>query len=952
MVVECIVDSKLLTAVETLSFSYNFARKKGGGLYAKLFFAENLHVISGNFTNNRADECGGAIYVDGGRNIHIERILATGNSESALCVLESRIEFTESAYISENTGERGGGIRILQRDSLLSFSSRTEFANNSAIFGGAIYSAYNTSLVFSGKTLFTGNRAALDGGALYALGTTIVISNRVHKMTSFEYNSAVNGGAFFLAGAALSLKFESRLNFSYNDASKYGGGIYSDDNALSAQCNFEHADIVKKTDLPYCFLWFVNVLPFNAWVYSWRNTAGADGSFLYGGMLDRCQLLIDGFSGKSSIVPYVFLKTIFIFDIFDQNPHSTQSGVRKMTSQPYQLCFCKEGSSSYNCSGIKNIEIHRGQKFILPLLALDQFKYFVSTHITAKVRESATLKLNQSYQVLPRHCSLLSYNLYSTKDSEELVLYLDGPCRDTGVAKAVINVTLLPCPDGFNKSNEQCICEERLREYGILNCTIDEGISIIREAASKVWVSALYENGTYHGLILCKNFPVEYSKSEAVNISLDNPDFQCDLNRSGLLCGACAVNYSLMLGGSRCAECSNTYLALLLPFAAAGIVLVTFLSILRLTVATGMVNSVIFYANIVQVNKRLLLPTGDRNVLTIFIAWMNFDLGFETCFYGGMTAYVQTWLQFAFPVYVWILISMIILTSRYSITVSKMIGHNPIAVLATLLLMSYTKILRVIIDVYSFVELDYPHNKTDTVWLRDGNVPYLQSWHLALTVITSLVFVFFFLPYTFLLLLVYKIYRFKCLNRLKPLLDSYYAPYKTRTRFWTGFLLLVRCALYIVFSYNSLGAASKSLLAINATIAALVITAWLSVVIYKSFVVNAIEGSIYLNLIVLSAAASNGVCSSAVVYSLIGVVFVTMVSIIVYHFHDTYTAKSAMWLNVSMRCLHLKRKLCRSAGDSPPVDIPVNLTSHDPHKIVTRTVVDLREPLLSNQALL
>ena len=71
-----------------------------------------------------------------------------------------------------------------------------------------------------------------------------------------------------------------------------------------------------------------------------------------------------------------------------------------------------------------------------------------------------------------------------------------------------------------------------------------------------------------------------------------------------------------------------------------------------------------------------------------------------------------------------------------------------------------------------------------------------------------------------------------------------------------------------------------------------------------------------------------------------------------YHFHDTYTAKSAMWLNVSTRCLHLKRKLCRSAGDSPPVDIPVNLTSHDPHKIVTRTVVDLRELLLSNQALL
>ena len=944
--------SKLMTAMGTLSFSENYAAKRGGGIHAKMgpYGTEYLYTISGNFTGNRADECGGAVFIDSGRNIHFTKIFIARNSGSALCVLESTIKFNESTNIHENTGEQGGGIRIILRNSHLSFSSETVLANNSAIIGGAIYSGYGTTLEFSGKTLFTGNRAATDGGALYALGTDVVINNDNHKLTSFENNLAVNGGAFFLSGAAITLDAGARLNISLNSASQYGGGIYSADNALTTQCNFKYPDNVKITDLPYCFVGFkkINMIrhrySIDAWVFSNSNTAGTDGSFLYGGLLDRCQLLIDDFAKKSSIIAYPLLRTVFTID----NP---QSGVREIASQPYQLCFC-EDEHSYNCSSIKNIEIHRGQKFNLHLLAIDQFKYSTPTQITAKVRGSATLKLNQSYQMLPQHCSLLSYNLYSTKDSEELVLYIDGPCRDTGVAKAVINVTLLPCPDGFNKSNERCICEERLREYGVLNCTSDEGISIIREAASKVWVSALYENGTYRGLILCKNFPVEYSKSEAVNISLDNPDIQCDLNRSGLLCGACAVNYSLMLGGSRCAECFNTYLALLLPFAAAGIVLVTFLSILRLTVATGMVNSVIFYANIVQVNKSLLLPTGDRNVLTIFIAWMNFDLGFETCFYGGMTAYVQTWLQFAFPVYVWILISMIILTSRYSITVSKMIGHNPIAVLATLLLMSYTKILRVIIDVYSFVELDYPHNKTVTVWLRDGNVPYLQSWHLALTAVTSLVFVFFFLPYTFLLLLGYKLYRFKWLNRLKPLLDSYYAPYKTHTRFWTGFLLLVRCALYIVFSYNSLGATSKSLLAINATIAALVITAWLSIVIYKSFVVNAIEGSVYLNLIVLSAAASNGVGSPAVVYSLIGVAFVTMVSIVMYHFHVTYTAKSAMWLNVSTRCLHLKRKLCGPTAELPPVEIPVKGSSQDPHKIITRTVVDLREPLLSNQAVL
>ena len=107
-----------------------------------------------------------------------------------------------------------------------------------------------------------------------------------------------------------------------------------------------------------------------------------------------------------------------------------------------------------------------------------------------------------------------------------------------------------------------------------------------------------------------------------------------------------------MLGSSRCGECSNTYLALLLPFAAAGIALVVFLFVLKLTVATGMINSVILYANIVQAHKGILLPPNTFKVLTIFIAWMNLDLGVETCFYDGLTAYAETWLQFAFPIYV------------------------------------------------------------------------------------------------------------------------------------------------------------------------------------------------------------------------------------------------------------------------------------------------------------
>ena len=211
------------------------------------------------------------------------------------------------------------------------------------------------------------------------------------------------------------------------------------------------------------------------------------------------------------------------------------------------------------------------------------------------------------------------------------------------------------------KNSDQLICDKRLQEYGA-ECVVGEPSYVVKKAGSRFWMSALYNqsspgvNQSYQGLILSKACPKDYCTSDSVNITLDNLDVQCDLNRSGMLCGACATNYSLMLGSSKCQVCSNTYLILLVPFAAAGIALVVFLSVLRLTVATGMVNGLIIYANVVQVNNYLFLPAGHTSFfLRVFIAWLNLDLGIETCFYDGMDAYAQTWLQFAFPLYVWII---------------------------------------------------------------------------------------------------------------------------------------------------------------------------------------------------------------------------------------------------------------------------------------------------------
>ena len=930
--------TSLASRVSTAVFINNTAFSAGGGIWVgdyirstSKLYKNPVIIQSAKFTSNTAGSCGSALYSYKAENIYLEDIYAITNSNSAFCITESSVNFSGKINIFNNSGTLGGGIKINSKNTFLHFKGSTVLYGNQAGLGGAIYSPFGNELTFSGDTLFSHNSADTNGGAIYSVNTNITFDH--NSAVSFKCNTAENGGAIYLTSASF-LTFNRGVNISisYNHATKYGGGIYNEDVASAAQCSFKRSEAVKLSELPYCFIRFTypinNRIKYNSTlIFSQNNSAGRDGSLIYGGLLDRCQ--IKTISGLINIQEYFF---------------KIQKDSREITSQPYRLCFCKKNIHQ-GCSHLKSIEIYPGQKFHVSLIALDQTRTSVTTEITA-ISSASRLNSDQSSQTLEPECSKLWYNLYSTQDTDQLILYPDGPCRNTGLARAVVNVMSKPCPDGFMKFGENCVCEEILNEYNA-NCTINDNATISRQAGSKFWVQGLYENGTYQGLIHYKTCPRDYCKRGEVTISLENPDTQCALKRSGLLCGKCHSDHSLMLGSSRCHVCPKTYLALLLPFAAAGIALIVFLSILRLTVATGMINSVILYANFVQINRSIFLPTDStRNILTVFIAWMNLDLGFETCFYDGMTAYAQTWLQFVFPLYVWMLMGLIIVTCRYSVTLSKLIGHNPIAVLATLLLMSYNKVLKIMIDVYSFAPLDFPQHNTRLVWLKDANVPLFKSGHLLLTVVTSLVLVFIFLPYTLLLLLGYKLYGFSgrkglhWLNRVKPLLDSYYAPYNTHTRYWTGFLLLVRCVLYSVFL---LGDTYKSLLSIIITFIALVCVVFIFSKIHISRIPNAVEVSVYLNLIVLSGVSYITMGSAKLFNTLVALVFVTMLGIIIYHFHLLYIAPSAMWTKMKDWMKHI---ISKPHTNSPP-DTEVTSTP-DPHNAPSTSVIELREPLLDN----
>ena len=74
---------------------------------------------------------------------------------------------------------------------------------------------------------------------------------------------------------------------------------------------------------------------------------------------------------------------------------------------------------------------------------------------------------------------------------------------------------------------------------------------------------------------------------------------------------------------------------------------------------------------------------------------LTFDI--DTCFCNGLDAYSNTWLQFVFPVYIWLLVGLMILVSHYLQSFANLLGNNRVSVLATLILLPYAKILHTLL---------------------------------------------------------------------------------------------------------------------------------------------------------------------------------------------------------------------------------------------------------------
>ena len=175
-----------------------------------------------------------------------------------------------------------------------------------------------------------------------------------------------------------------------------------------------------------------------------------------------------------------------------------------------------------------------------------------------------------------------------------------------------------------------------------------------------------------------------------------------------LLCGSCQSGLSLSLGSSRCLPCPSYWPALLIAITIVAILAgITLELVLNITVAVGTLNGLIFYANVVYANKSILLPFQETNFITVFISWLNLELGIDTCCFPEMDIYTKTWLQLAFPAYVILLVVLVIIISSYSSKFSNLIGKkDPVATLATLICSPILSFLKSALNLYQLALLN------------------------------------------------------------------------------------------------------------------------------------------------------------------------------------------------------------------------------------------------------
>ena len=730
--------------------------------------------------------------------IVLENVVASKNSQGGL-----------STSIS-----KAGMFTMINIKTLYINGSNSYYYDNS----GSVFELINTNIILDGNMLFEGNRG--ERGAVFKL----------YGSSTFHLNNGL------------------RAVFINNIAHTKGGAIYAQDDIYKTikQCTFQMSSLLQNMTVLNISMIFIN------------NTAGLSGSSIYTTNLYNCYM------NRTYIIrpqnTKYYYDSIFYIEPSGHSPLN-------LSTLSKSRCICSKNKCSYCDSDAEmvlpniRISVYPGQTLHIPMAAKDEignFVYAIVSLALAKSKHSSgnlPLKPLSSWYISPhdenqvllesQQCTLVNFTLYkrdsNSKRINDAVLVISSP-DDSSLLKVKLN--LLDCPLGFeqNADTSTCQCSPVIDKLGMAGdyqptCLVVSNYlylqyplaTITRPPDSAAWAGLMnITNGTNQTTV----FGVALTCHESCNLNQDYTTFLindsdiliadpnnylvnhlplCPPTKTGPLCSTCTtvngIKYSVVFGSSECKQCSNWWLLTLILYAIAGPLFIYLLFALKLTLTTGTLNGIIFYAQVigiidVKISSSHHVISSMYSSAHVFLSMLNFNLGFPLCFYNGMTELWKAGLSLLFPLYLLTIVVVLTILSRYSLRLSNRITHSSVQVLVTVVHLSFTSMLTAISNIVTPINI-YTNDTSNPilkVWYKDGTVEYGKGGHLILMILTIAVVGPVLLSYMTILVVGRPLMRVgKLREYIRPVYEAIHGPYKHNKEFFFTIRLLLLLFLYTLY---------------------------------------------------------------------------------------------------------------------------------------------------------
>ena len=615
-----------------------------------------------------------------------------------------------------------------------------------------------------------------------------------------------------------------------------------------------------------------------------------------------------------------------------------------VTSDPFRVCNCDPQTGLPNCTStdLEQSAKYPGERFQVNVAAIGQRNGTVPAlvHITAT---SLVHTYNNQKPVTDKCQSLTLAVLSKPNTTTRINISLAVATEFSGNSGMKISIPIASCPwiFEFNETGGKfCDCHNIFSSFsGItsISCNITS-MSINRAHWESMWINCRMDtdkNNTIEGHSKCSQ--IEISKDcrycNGTIFSPFNLSNQCNEGREGRMCGGCKANYSFSLGPPKCLptleNCSVwRTLVLLLIFLVVGLLFVCILALLNITVAEGTINSLLVYTTCIDVNEDIFFNdrfSGFNQILRVTIKWFNLDLGFTTCFYSGMTAYSKQWLELIFLLYLLLLGVMIVCMSRKFMWFTRLTGRNMVPVLSTIVLFSFSKVLKNCIKIVHCGRHRYKstNNESPVIWLGDETIDCFAGKHIPLFLISMFLSAAAIL-YTLSLFFIQCLQRrsnwcvLRWVNKLRPFFDANTGPYRDHYRFWPGFLLLLRIGMTMYSTKLFYDTTEKEMLYITAVcILSLFLIFVIPQGVYKKWPLNVLEVWLFFLMASTCALMAANIESSIkenCINLSISTALTTFLLILIYHFYKRIN-NTKRWRKITATICKKRKKHSASQNE-------------------------------------